>query len=175
VPFEAKRRDACQKRQSTPPYHPGSGKRSAGRGRFSATVKAQQLLPPLSPSAGRRRARSRSLPFPATTKRLKEARAWPEPTAHEGGPRPTRNSYFSVTAPSPGTRPEPVRAAHSRLPAGRTDTDDRVQPSSAARASSPGRELPRACGGGGARRIEHGERARVRVPSSPLTRGSQRA
>src|SRR5919197_749898 len=76
-------------------------------------------------------------PFPATTKLLEEARASPEPTAHEGGPRPTGNSYFSVTAPSPGTRPEPVRAAHS--PPGGGEQAPRIEAnlSCAARASSP--------------------------------------
>src|SRR3954464_4334901 len=52
-------------------------------------------------------------PFPVTTNRFEEARGLPSPCAHAGGARPTGNSYFSVTAPSPGTRPEPVRAAHS--------------------------------------------------------------
>src|SRR6476646_9747770 len=52
-------------------------------------------------------------PFPVTTKRFEEARALPSPCAHAGDVRPTGNSYFSVTAPSPVTRLEPVRAAHS--------------------------------------------------------------
>src|SRR5919198_2772994 len=76
-------------------------------------------------------------PFPATTNRVEEARASPKPTAQEGGPRPTGNSYFSVTAPSPGTRPEPVRAAHS--PPGGGEHAPRIEfnLSSAPRASSP--------------------------------------
>src|SRR5919197_4387145 len=76
-------------------------------------------------------------PFPATAKRLEEARASPKPPAHEGDPRPTGNSYFSVTAPSPGTRPEPVRAAHS--PPGGVEQAPRIEfnLSSAPRASSP--------------------------------------
>src|ERR671935_3269962 len=76
-------------------------------------------------------------PFPATAKRLEEARASPEPTGHEGGPRPTGNSYFSVTAPSPGTRPEPVRAAHSPPGGGEHAPRTESNLSSAPRASSP--------------------------------------
>src|SRR3954453_5332589 len=57
-------------------------------------------------------------PLPVTTKRFEEARALPSLCAHAGDARPTGNSYFSVTAPSPGTRPEPVRAAHSSPGAG---------------------------------------------------------
>src|ERR671935_626142 len=77
-------------------------------------------------------------PFPATTRRFEVARASPEPAAHEGGPRPTRNSYFSVTAPSPGTRPEPLRAAHSLAPGG-GEQAPRIEFnfSSAVRASCP--------------------------------------
>src|SRR6266508_6846699 len=76
-------------------------------------------------------------PFPAMTKRLEEASASPKPSGHEGGPSPTGNSYFSVTAPSPGTRPDPVRAAHS--PPGRGEQAPRFESnlSSAVRASSP--------------------------------------
>src|ERR687888_2481004 len=71
------------------------------------------------------------------TKRLEEARASPKPTAHEGGPRPTGNSYFSVTAPNPGTRPEAVRAAHSPPGGGEQAPSIESNLSSASRANSP--------------------------------------
>src|SRR5919106_39937 len=57
-------------------------------------------------------------PLPATTNRTLVPSARPSPDAHEGGPRPTRNSYDSVTDPSPGARPAAVRAAHSLTPGG---------------------------------------------------------